>query len=73
MSVHELMLQARAAGLTLHVDGDRLVVRGPSSAEALARGLLQRKAEVVAALKAPANDSQPVAATATAHVHRGPP
>jgi hypothetical protein len=32
-----LLEQAQAAGLEVHADGDRLVVRGPQSAEALAR------------------------------------
>ena len=65
MSVDELIRQGEAAGLSLRVEGERLIVRGPASAEAVAKALLRRKAEVVAALKAPANDSQPVAATAT--------
>ena len=50
-----LLEEARAAGLTVRADGDRLVVRGPKWGEPLARALLARKAEVLAAL-APSPD-----------------
>jgi hypothetical protein len=53
-SLDELLAAARDAGLKIMVDGDRLVIRGPKSAEALARHLLDRKAEMMAALRAPA-------------------
>jgi hypothetical protein len=48
-----LLEEARAAGLTVRVDGARLVVRGPRAAEAMARRLLERKVEVLAALATP--------------------
>ena len=48
-----LLEEARAAGLTVLADGTRLVVRGPRAAEAMARRLLERKVEVLAALAAP--------------------
>jgi hypothetical protein len=41
-----LLHEAREAGLEVRADGDRLVVRGPRSAEGLARMLLARKAEL---------------------------
>ena len=47
-----LLQEAEAAGLAVHVDGDRLVVRGPRSAEAIAERLLDRKAEFIEALSA---------------------
>lgn len=43
---------ARAAGITMRVDGDRLILRGPKSAETLAKSILAQKAEVVAWLLA---------------------
>ena len=45
-----LLEEASAAGLKVRRDGDRLVVRGPGDAEALARELLSHKAAVFAAL-----------------------
>ena len=45
-----LLEAARAAGLTVRAEGERLVVRGPRSAEELARALLARKLEVLALL-----------------------
>ncbi len=45
-----LLSEARAAGLIVSADGDRLVVRGPRSADAVARLLLANKAAVMAAL-----------------------
>jgi hypothetical protein len=48
--IASLLNQATAAGLTLAVEGDRLVVRGPREAGELARLLLARKREVIAAL-----------------------
>lgn len=49
-SVTDLLDEARDAGLEVRLDGDRLVVRGVRSAAAVARRLLARKPEVVAAL-----------------------
>ena len=48
-----LLSDAAAAGLTVRADGDRLVIRGPRGAEAVARRLLGHKAEVMAALGRP--------------------
>jgi hypothetical protein len=46
----KLLEAARAAGLTVMVEGDRLVVRGPKRAGKLALQLLNSKAEVTAAM-----------------------
>ena len=51
-----LLDEARAAGIDLRIDGERLVVRGPRSAEAMARRLLARKSEVMALM---AHDDAP--------------
>jgi hypothetical protein len=51
-----LLEQAQAAGLEVHADGDRLVVRGPQSAEALARQLLAHKGDLMRLLAAPPPD-----------------
>jgi hypothetical protein len=40
-----------AAGLSVHMDGGKLVIRGPRSADRIARALLEHKAEVVAQLR----------------------
>jgi hypothetical protein len=47
----DLILRAEAAGLSIGLDGERLVIRGPRTGEAFARALLDRKAEVVALLR----------------------
>ncbi|MDP9355895.1 MAG: hypothetical protein M3R02_11570 [Chloroflexota bacterium] len=49
-AVMGLLIDAARAGLEVRVDEDRLVVRGPRSAEDLALRLLDQKAEVVATL-----------------------
>src|SRR5262245_25426526 len=54
-----LLAVARTAGLTVHADGDRLVVRGPARAAAVAQRLLARKPDVLAALAAEAADPIP--------------
>ena len=46
-----LLAEARGQGLEVRAQGDRLIVRGPRSAEALARSLLDHKAEVLAELE----------------------
>ena len=46
-----LLEQARSAGLKLHAEGDRLVIRGPKSAERIARALLDHKTEVLPLLR----------------------
>jgi hypothetical protein len=48
-----LLHEAREVGLEVRADGDRLVVRGPRSAEGLARMLLARKAELLPMLADP--------------------
>jgi len=48
----ELVLQARRAGLRFEVDGSKLTIRGPRTEEALAKQLLDRHVEVIAALAA---------------------
>ncbi len=45
-----LLADARAAGLTVRADGDKLVVRGPRRCAALAQSLLDHKPDVMAAL-----------------------
>lgn len=47
-----LLAEARAAGLEVRADGDRLVVRGPRTRENLARSLLAHKPDVMAAIHA---------------------
>jgi hypothetical protein len=45
-----LLTEALDGGLDVQADGERLVIRGPKQAEPLARRLLARKADVLAAL-----------------------
>jgi hypothetical protein len=45
-----LLEQARTAGLTLIVQGGKLVIRGPRRADRLAEQLLARKGEILDAL-----------------------
>ncbi len=52
MGAVSLLQEAQAAGLTVRVDGERLVVRGPKSAGAIAERLLDHKAEVLKVLSA---------------------
>lgn len=47
-----LLKQAQAAGLAVEAQGDKLVIRGPKRAEALALELIQQKAAVMAVLTA---------------------
>ena len=54
-----LLRAADAAGLSVNVDGDRLVIRGPRSADATARALIEHKPEVMAALAGPADAPGP--------------
>lgn len=49
----KLIDEARAAGLTVTALGNRLLIRGPRRAEAIAQRLLAHKAEVLAALDRP--------------------
>src|SRR5262245_36228296 len=53
MMVEELIRRARDAGLEVWRDGDLLRVRGPTTAAAIGREVLARKAEVLARLDPP--------------------
>jgi hypothetical protein len=44
----DLLRSGQRAGLAVVVDGERLTIRGPKTADAVARALLDRKAEVLA-------------------------
>ena len=54
VGLNALLQQASSAGLKLRVEEDRLVIRGPSAAGALAREILERKSEVLGLLSASA-------------------
>src|SRR5687768_9938149 len=54
-----LLWDARAAGLTVRGDGDRLIIRGPRRAASMAKQLLARKPDVLAALATEAADPTP--------------
>jgi hypothetical protein len=62
-----LLKEARVAGLVVLADGDRLVVRGPRSAAAMAQRLLEHKAEVLRALATPAAGTIPAVAASVDH------
>ena len=47
VGIATMLAEARAAGLTVGIDGDRLVVHGPRRCEAKAKALLARKPDVV--------------------------
>jgi hypothetical protein len=46
-----LLDRAHAAGLSLSAEGDQLVIKGPRSADALARELIDRRLEVLPLLR----------------------
>jgi hypothetical protein len=46
----KLLAKARAAGLTVEAQGDRLVIKGPKRANAVANELIENKTKVMAAL-----------------------
>ena len=48
VGVTALLAEAQHAGLTLHNDGERLVIRGPRKAEDVAKALLAHKATIPA-------------------------
>ena len=54
-----LLSEAGAAGLTILAAGDRLIIRGPKSADVVARRLLAHKAMVLAALTAGNGNTTP--------------
>lgn len=60
MEVLTLIGQARAAGLTVEVEGDTLIVSGPPDAAPLAQQLGQCKADVIAALRTRSRKDDPV-------------
>jgi hypothetical protein len=62
LSLEELLTAAGAAKLRVKVDGDRLIIRGPKSADAIARQLLDRKAEIMAELAGGATIAPPLPA-----------
>jgi hypothetical protein len=51
-----LIRAARALGFSLRADGERLVIRGPKSAGAVAQAIMDRKAEIMAMLAAAASE-----------------
>jgi hypothetical protein len=51
LSATELLSTAKAAGLSLSVEGERLIVRGARALENLARQVLSRKAEILPLLR----------------------
>lgn len=48
-----LLAEAQAAGLTVKIEGSRLLIRGPKRAEPLVRRLIEHKAEILAVVQAP--------------------
>ena len=67
-----LLMQARAAGLTLAAEGQNLVIRGPKRAEPVVRLLAAHKAAVVAALAAAGEPGVQSAAAAPIAVEIAP-
>lgn len=51
MDFMKLISEANAAGLSVRADGDKLVVRGPRSAEAIVQRLMAHKEEVLAIVR----------------------
>jgi hypothetical protein len=73
MDAGTLIAQARAAGLTLLVEGDRVIVRGPRRAEPIVAALREHKAAVFALLAVtmagpPANCTEPEAHRRSGHL-----
>jgi hypothetical protein len=54
-----LLAEAEAAGLVVCADGDRLVIRGPKSADAVAQRLLAHKAVVLAGIDRGGDGARP--------------
>jgi hypothetical protein len=59
VGISDLVAEAQRAGLSLRVDGGRLVIRGPKRFADVAQRLLERKADVLAALQAWGKTSSP--------------
>jgi hypothetical protein len=53
VDVLTLLREARDAGLRVHVDGENLVVEGPTAAAPIVEKLRQHKPEVLAVLRGP--------------------
>ena len=51
MDIVDLLAEARRAGLRVHAEAGRLIVRGPKTLEPLARQILERKSEVMRELE----------------------
>ena len=49
----EMLEEARAAGLAVWSEGDKLVIKGPRSAGALALSLIEHKAQVLPLVRQP--------------------
>ena len=48
----ELLKEAQAVGFTIQIEGERLIIHGPKSAERIAQALLVNKKEVIQLLDA---------------------
>ena len=53
MDAMTLLREAREAGLAVHIDGDKLVVKGPRTAAPVVEKLRQHKPEIMEALRSP--------------------
>ena len=63
-----LLRDACGAGLSVRAEGDKLVIRGPRSAESLAKQLLEHKAEILTHLRQWTESPSPPDYAATACV-----
>lgn len=59
MEALALLRRAREAGLRVEPAGDKLIVRGPKSAEPVVKLLAEKKAEILAALANTALEAEP--------------
>lgn len=60
MNIVQLLDKVRATGVTLRIEGETLKVGGPKAArEVLRRELIAHKPEIVARLRAAANEGEP--------------
>jgi hypothetical protein len=58
VGIVDLLAQAKAAELIVQVQGTRLILRGPRSAEVLVKNLLEHKEQIMALLQ-PTNSQPP--------------
>ena len=63
-----LIKEARSVGLTVTAEGDRLVIRGPKSAEPVARRLIENKPVVMQALASSSPELPPQPESRINHV-----